>query len=440
VSPTPHVFNIRSLENLLMLSDAAVFVAYSVVPQRRMASVTSLKPAAEQTLFTAKNDSGMGTLPKLTPPAILRPVAPVAAPIDLSKPAPDLSPTATPVLSIAESPMAAPPMPPSTVYTSPSAPVLPSYTPPKPSTPTTRITPSTAAMDYTPAPRHHEPRHHETINARRATYVPVEKFETPRSSSKKFMVPVAALVLVAAIAVPLWFKLRSHQEANPVDVATAVGTPVAASSIGTVINEAAAVVTPPATTVSTPTPVSKVSPNVTAAPVTKEAHVKTIQSALPETKPAEVKAPPKPEPIVLAASSAAPRRSTEDSGAALAVAPQVTVASAANIPVIAVPTNTAVPKLTTPPVRVLTGGTIRSQIQPIYPPNARMMRIEGPVALQAHVTPDGNVDKVKVLSGNPLLASAAVEAVKRWKFDPQKLNGQPVEFEKAVTLNFNLPH
>jgi periplasmic protein TonB len=122
------------------------------------------------------------------------------------------------------------------------------------------------------------------------------------------------------------------------------------------------------------------------------------------------------------------------------MAPSVTIASAARMPVIAVPTNTAVPKLTAPPVRVLTGGAIKQQVQPAYPTNARTMRIEGPVALQAHVTPEGNVDKVKVVSGNPLLASAAVDAVKKWKFDPQKLNGQAVDFEKAITLNFNLPH
>ena len=60
---------------------------------------------------------------------------------------------------------------------------------------------------------------------------------------------------------------------------------------------------------------------------------------------------------------------------------------------------------------------LKSKVDPVYPEVARTMRIEGAVRLQVLVTPQGNVKDAKILGGNPLLASAAVDAVKRWKYE-----------------------
>ena len=59
--------------------------------------------------------------------------------------------------------------------------------------------------------------------------------------------------------------------------------------------------------------------------------------------------------------------------------------------------------------------------------------------LNVLVAKDGSVQEVNVISGNPELVQAAVEAVKQWRFQPQRVKGNPVEFENQITVNFSLP-
>ncbi len=68
------------------------------------------------------------------------------------------------------------------------------------------------------------------------------------------------------------------------------------------------------------------------------------------------------------------------------------------------------------------------------------MHVEGAVQLMATVSAAGNITAVKVLSGDPLLTKAAVDAVKRWKYKPYRLNGEPVEIQTQITVKFELPH
>ena len=84
-------------------------------------------------------------------------------------------------------------------------------------------------------------------------------------------------------------------------------------------------------------------------------------------------------------------------------------------------------------------GLLIKKIQPSYPSNALRMRVEGAVQLQATIGKAGNIVGVKVLSGDPLLARAAAEAVTQWKYKPYLLNGEPVEIQTQVTVNFKLP-
>jgi protein TonB len=84
-------------------------------------------------------------------------------------------------------------------------------------------------------------------------------------------------------------------------------------------------------------------------------------------------------------------------------------------------------------------GLLIKKVQPVYPRNALFMKIEGSVELMATVSKTGDISHVKVLSGDPQLSRAAVDAVKMWKYRPYLLNGQPVEIQTQVTLNFKLP-
>lgn len=101
-----------------------------------------------------------------------------------------------------------------------------------------------------------------------------------------------------------------------------------------------------------------------------------------------------------------------------------------------------VPKVATPQrVRVSQGvsqGLLIHQVKPSYPPLARQARIQGAVVLQALIAKDGTIQNLHVVSGHPMLTGAAVDAVKQWRYKPYFLNGEPVEVETQITVNFTL--
>jgi periplasmic protein TonB len=105
-------------------------------------------------------------------------------------------------------------------------------------------------------------------------------------------------------------------------------------------------------------------------------------------------------------------------------------------------TPVAVPKVATPQrVRVsagVTSGLLVRKVNPTYPPLARQARIQGTVVLQAQISKTGDIENLQLISGHPMLAPAAIEAVKQWKYRPYLLNGEPVEVETQVQVNFTL--
>lgn len=88
----------------------------------------------------------------------------------------------------------------------------------------------------------------------------------------------------------------------------------------------------------------------------------------------------------------------------------------------------------------VTQGMVTRRVQPTYPQQALSMRIHGEVQLLATISKEGNITNVKVLSGEGLLARAAVDAVRQWKYKPYFLNGEPVEIQTEITVNFKLPN
>ncbi|MGA8618319.1 MAG: TonB family protein [Candidatus Sulfotelmatobacter sp.] len=85
-------------------------------------------------------------------------------------------------------------------------------------------------------------------------------------------------------------------------------------------------------------------------------------------------------------------------------------------------------------------GLLVKQVQPIYPRSAMQLHIEGSVQLMASLSKNGNITEVRILSGDTQLARAAVDAVKQWKYKPYLLNGEPVDIQTQITVNFKLPH
>jgi protein TonB len=100
------------------------------------------------------------------------------------------------------------------------------------------------------------------------------------------------------------------------------------------------------------------------------------------------------------------------------------------------------PRLPTNELRTsqgITGGALTHRVNPLYPSQARIQRIEGTVVLEAVVAEDGNVRDVKVSSGPAVLSAAAKQAVEQWRYQPFQLNGKPVSMTTSIKIVFKLP-
>ena len=94
-----------------------------------------------------------------------------------------------------------------------------------------------------------------------------------------------------------------------------------------------------------------------------------------------------------------------------------------------------------PKLRISSGvaaGMLILQIKPKYPRLAMQARIQGTVVLQAVIGKDGSVQALHVVSGHPLLAPAALDAVRQWRYKPYLLNNEPVEVDTQINVNFTL--
>jgi protein TonB len=97
-----------------------------------------------------------------------------------------------------------------------------------------------------------------------------------------------------------------------------------------------------------------------------------------------------------------------------------------------------------PPNQVIVvGGDVQAakiikRVIPTYPAPARQIRVSGTVRLMGVIAKDGTVQKLQVVSGNPLLVKAAVDAVSQWLYKPTVLDGQPVEVIAPIDVIFTL--
>ncbi len=82
---------------------------------------------------------------------------------------------------------------------------------------------------------------------------------------------------------------------------------------------------------------------------------------------------------------------------------------------------------------------ILHRVEPEYPESARALQLQGSVVLDVRVAPDGSVQEMKLVEGQPLLVQAAKNAVQQWKFEPRTASGRTAATQTRVTLNFNLP-
>jgi periplasmic protein TonB len=293
--------------------------------------------------------------------------------------------------------------------------------------------------------------------------------EAASGGSKKALLAVAAVVLIAAGGYAVWMQwVRSSGAATPFThvVAQPVATPVAAPQMAP---KPAPATSSPASSVASPTTssTSSATPDSAAASQSKgPAQSSTDSDAQDDdsaegapahsTKGSDKAAPAKsPAPAANKASAskaAQPIVIKNDLSQPVAKPAPTADAPAPSMTGIASADNGALPNLMggqsdapTPVLQSLTvsqgvsQGLLIKKAQPTYPPNALQMHVEGTVELLATISKTGNISALKVLSGNPSLARAATDAVKQWKYKPYLLNGEPVEIQTQVTINFKLP-
>ena len=98
------------------------------------------------------------------------------------------------------------------------------------------------------------------------------------------------------------------------------------------------------------------------------------------------------------------------------------------------------PAVTAKPLHqsVMMEGNLIHRVEPQYPAIAKQIRLQGSVVITAMISREGAIERTEVVSGPSLLARSAVDAVNQWKYRPYYLNGEPIEVETQITVNFVL--
>lgn len=87
---------------------------------------------------------------------------------------------------------------------------------------------------------------------------------------------------------------------------------------------------------------------------------------------------------------------------------------------------------------VMMQGNLIHKVEPLYPAIAKIAAVQGPVLIKALISREGTIEQEQVVSGSPLLAPAALDAIRQWRYRPYYLNGEAVEVETEITVNFIL--
>jgi protein TonB len=286
------------------------------------------------------------------------------------------------------------------------------------------------------------------LSKRESAAVPVPTFgaldggskeASEAGGSKKGILIVAAVAVLAIAGYFGYTKMARNRPAKEVAQVQAQAAPAA---------QVPAAETPsaPTTVVTAANPTQP--PRTEAAATTKSLASTTAEDDTPEV----VVTHPEPSKMIVMKSgigSAAPKKKTEEAAVPDVPAPALGMGNEDQSAISNLMTSApvTVPKVASTSsssdvLRIsqgVTQGLLLKRVQPVYPHPAMQMRLQGAVQLQATINKQGSITSVKVLSGDAILARAAVEAVNQWKYKPYFLNGEPVDIQTQITVNFKLP-
>jgi len=265
-----------------------------------------------------------------------------------------------------------------------------------------------------------------------------ESFEEGGSSKKPMMLATVAILAIAGGYFG-WTKLHPTGSKTAITQPAGVVQPQVSGPAATA-SPAAPVDATGGTSMQSTTPAQ-----IAVLPSAKpSAEVKPPHTDLaPDTTTKVTQSPKTDKPILVKASPAAESRS---SASQAAIAPPMLGGDSGSttnqIAGLVSSTPLAVPKAPVQMLRVSQGvsqGLLVKRVQPSYPAQALQMRVQGTVLLEASIAKDGAVTNVKAVNGDPILARSAIAAVRQWKYKPYLLDGEPVEIQTQITVNFNLP-
>jgi protein TonB len=275
-----------------------------------------------------------------------------------------------------------------------------------------------------------------------------EDEEESEEGGKKAYIIVALVVLAAAFtAYMLYQKSHASDTPSPSQPQVQQTAPAPAPTTGSVNQPAAPTTTANQTATSAPQEIVLGAPKPSAGTSKKPVSDVTVikfpdsKTEAPSQASAETEQPPAPQAVIVKSSApAAPPKTVEPD-----VAPPPAMTGPSDDKALASITAvspTAIAKPVASTLKVSQGvsqGLLIKRVQPVYPTQAIQMRIEGSVLLDAVITKDGKITNVKIVKGDNVLAKAAMDAVKQWKYNPYFLNGEPVDIQTQINITFKLP-
>jgi periplasmic protein TonB len=278
--------------------------------------------------------------------------------------------------------------------------------------------------------------------------------DSARPGVNWMLIAAGAVVLLTVLGGGLYFRNRSTINR-------------AASGNPTVTAQPPAQSAPPASSYSAPSPVANSVAQPSSALASSAAPVNPPNAAIsqPNSNLAGAVKPPAPaasQPVAIAKPAApkvTPGMMSQSLNSRPATAQRADSGGSDAAPVLDAPTDSdgtaaalsglssspRVPALAPPAIQpegpVKIGGDVKeprliSSALPVYPIGARQSGVEGDVVVKTTIDKSGNVVGMKIVSGPILLRQAALDALHRWKYEPSKLNGQPVAVELQVTIKF----
>src|SRR6202047_1795171 len=258
--------------------------------------------------------------------------------------------------------------------------------------------------------------------------------------NKKILIAAVAVLALAVLGYLGYGKLGKssaqplstpQDSRQPAAAPAPTFSPVGAPSTGTP-GRASSVTQTSAPKTATVAPPEKPSAGVADSPVIRIA-ANIAASPEPETK--------EPDSAPISVKTTRPNTPAQGGESAPPLPSPLAVASANdhNLSGLMASASSSVPRPSLATVRISQGvsqGLLIKRVQPKYPPAALAVRAQGAVQIEATINKEGNVTNLKVLSGDPVLARAALEAVRQWRYKPYYLDGDPVEIQTQITVNF----